>query len=142
MSDIYTWNYVLYVLCHIWHTLKTLSSLFTLITDEEEITFAPTYRFERDRRDKYAYTKAKATGVSSCLLRCSFPSVAHVPSCINSKGKHSKYSLTKELWTQISNDPEHAFALSHLGQIAHVKLCRGSLKIHDKAPGWIQQDYL
>uniref|UniRef100_A0A8C2X163 phosphatidylinositol-3,4,5-trisphosphate 5-phosphatase n=1 Tax=Cyclopterus lumpus TaxID=8103 RepID=A0A8C2X163_CYCLU len=30
--------------------------------DEEEITFAPTYRFERDTRDKYAYTKAKATG--------------------------------------------------------------------------------
>ncbi|XP_076583362.1 phosphatidylinositol 3,4,5-trisphosphate 5-phosphatase 1 [Chaetodon auriga] len=30
--------------------------------DEEEITFAPTYRFERDTREKYAYTKAKATG--------------------------------------------------------------------------------
>ncbi|XP_054646541.1 phosphatidylinositol 3,4,5-trisphosphate 5-phosphatase 1 isoform X2 [Dunckerocampus dactyliophorus] len=29
---------------------------------EEEITFAPTYRFERYTRDKYAYTKAKATG--------------------------------------------------------------------------------
>lgn len=35
-----------------------------LIVDEEEITFAPTYRFERDTREKYAYTKAKATGVS------------------------------------------------------------------------------
>lgn len=32
-------------------------------TVEEEITFAPTYRFERDTREKYAYTKAKATGV-------------------------------------------------------------------------------
>lgn len=32
--------------------------------DEEEVTFAPTYRFERDTREKYAYTKAKATGVS------------------------------------------------------------------------------
>ncbi|XP_033936620.1 phosphatidylinositol 3,4,5-trisphosphate 5-phosphatase 1 isoform X1 [Pseudochaenichthys georgianus] len=30
--------------------------------DEEEITFPPTYRFERDTREKYAYTKAKATG--------------------------------------------------------------------------------
>ncbi|XP_061153063.1 phosphatidylinositol 3,4,5-trisphosphate 5-phosphatase 1 [Syngnathus typhle] len=29
---------------------------------EEEITFAPTYRFERYTRDKYAYTKAKTTG--------------------------------------------------------------------------------
>lgn len=34
--------------------------------DEEEITFAPTYRFERDTREKYVYTKAKATGVSFC----------------------------------------------------------------------------
>lgn len=32
-------------------------------TEEEEITFAPTYRFERDTRERYAYTKAKATGV-------------------------------------------------------------------------------
>ncbi|KAG7267152.1 hypothetical protein CRUP_031863, partial [Coryphaenoides rupestris] len=29
---------------------------------EEDISFAPTYRFERDTREKYAYTKAKATG--------------------------------------------------------------------------------
>ncbi|XP_076009366.1 phosphatidylinositol 3,4,5-trisphosphate 5-phosphatase 1 [Genypterus blacodes] len=50
--------------------------------DEEEITFAPTYRFERDRRDKYAYTKAKATGTkynlpSWCdrVLRKSYPLV-------------------------------------------------------------------
>lgn len=35
------------------------------IADEEEITFPPTYRFERDTRDKYAYTKAKATGVGA-----------------------------------------------------------------------------
>ncbi|XP_023379541.1 phosphatidylinositol 3,4,5-trisphosphate 5-phosphatase 1 [Pteropus vampyrus] len=33
--------------------------------EEEEITFAPTYRFERLTRDKYAYTKQKATG--KCL---------------------------------------------------------------------------
>ncbi|KFO82133.1 Phosphatidylinositol 3,4,5-trisphosphate 5-phosphatase 1, partial [Cuculus canorus] len=31
--------------------------------EEEEITFAPTYRFERGTRDKYAYTKQKATGM-------------------------------------------------------------------------------
>ncbi|KAK9519889.1 hypothetical protein VZT92_022590 [Zoarces viviparus] len=50
--------------------------------DEEEITFPPTYRFERDTRDKYAYTKAKATGTkynlpSWCdrVLRKSYPLV-------------------------------------------------------------------
>ncbi|NXT82126.1 SHIP1 phosphatase, partial [Zapornia atra] len=31
--------------------------------EEEEITFAPTYRFERGTREKYAYTKQKATGM-------------------------------------------------------------------------------
>ncbi|XP_064522781.1 phosphatidylinositol 3,4,5-trisphosphate 5-phosphatase 1 isoform X3 [Pseudopipra pipra] len=31
--------------------------------EEEEITFAPTYRFERGSREKYAYTKQKATGM-------------------------------------------------------------------------------
>ncbi|XP_034036568.1 phosphatidylinositol 3,4,5-trisphosphate 5-phosphatase 1 isoform X2 [Thalassophryne amazonica] len=50
--------------------------------DEEEITFPPTYRFERDTREKYAYTKAKATGTkynlpSWCdrVLRKSYPLV-------------------------------------------------------------------
>uniref|UniRef100_A0A3Q0RCK6 phosphatidylinositol-3,4,5-trisphosphate 5-phosphatase n=1 Tax=Amphilophus citrinellus TaxID=61819 RepID=A0A3Q0RCK6_AMPCI len=50
--------------------------------DEEEITFAPTYRFERDSRERYAYTKAKATGTkynlpSWCdrVLRKSYPLV-------------------------------------------------------------------
>uniref|UniRef100_A0A7N6BEZ7 phosphatidylinositol-3,4,5-trisphosphate 5-phosphatase n=1 Tax=Anabas testudineus TaxID=64144 RepID=A0A7N6BEZ7_ANATE len=50
--------------------------------DEEEITFAPTYRFERETREKYAYTKAKATGTkynlpSWCdrVLRKSYPLV-------------------------------------------------------------------
>ncbi|XP_041701147.1 phosphatidylinositol 3,4,5-trisphosphate 5-phosphatase 1 isoform X2 [Coregonus clupeaformis] len=50
--------------------------------DEEEITFAPTYRFERDTRERYAYTKAKATGTkynlpSWCdrVLRKSYPLV-------------------------------------------------------------------
>uniref|UniRef100_A0A8C9VCR0 phosphatidylinositol-3,4,5-trisphosphate 5-phosphatase n=1 Tax=Scleropages formosus TaxID=113540 RepID=A0A8C9VCR0_SCLFO len=52
--------------------------------EEEEITFAPTYRFERETREKYAYTKAKATGTkynlpSWCdrVLRKSYP-LAHV----------------------------------------------------------------
>lgn len=41
------------------------------VLEEEEITFAPTYRFERGTREKYAYTKQKATGVgeNSCLFR-------------------------------------------------------------------------
>ncbi|KAM9762605.1 phosphatidylinositol 3,4,5-trisphosphate 5-phosphatase 1 isoform 1-T1 [Menidia menidia] len=50
--------------------------------DEEEISFAPTYRFERETREKYAYTKAKATGTkynlpSWCdrVLRKSYPLV-------------------------------------------------------------------
>ncbi|KAJ8277064.1 hypothetical protein GJAV_G00071080 [Gymnothorax javanicus] len=52
--------------------------------EEEEITFPPTYRFERDTREKYAYTKAKATGMkynlpSWCdrVMRKSYP-LAHV----------------------------------------------------------------
>lgn len=36
--------------------------MFTF-TEEEDITFPPTYRFERDTHEKYVYTKAKATGV-------------------------------------------------------------------------------
>lgn len=61
--------------------------------DEEEITFAPTYRFERFTRDKYAYTKAKATGTkynlpSWCdrVLRKSYPLVhviCHAYGCTN-----------------------------------------------------------
>ncbi|KAK0137918.1 Phosphatidylinositol 3,4,5-trisphosphate 5-phosphatase 1 [Merluccius polli] len=50
--------------------------------DEEDISFPPTYRFERDTREKYAYTKAKATGTkynlpSWCdrVLRKSYPLV-------------------------------------------------------------------
>lgn len=48
---------------------------FILTVDEEEITFAPTYRFERDTREKYAYTKAKATGVS--LSQMSLAPISH-----------------------------------------------------------------
>lgn len=42
---------------------------FCLVSEEEEITFAPTYRFERLTRDRYAYTKQKATGVSAARPR-------------------------------------------------------------------------
>ncbi|XP_066521279.1 phosphatidylinositol 3,4,5-trisphosphate 5-phosphatase 1 isoform X2 [Hoplias malabaricus] len=61
--------------------------------EEEEITFPPTYRFERDTREKYAYTKAKATGTkynlpSWCdrVLRKSYPMVhvaCHSYGCTN-----------------------------------------------------------
>lgn len=46
------------------HGKSKLKPWFCLVAEEEEITFAPTYRFERLTRDKYAYTKQKATGVS------------------------------------------------------------------------------
>lgn len=55
-----------------WGRMRSLHMMFEkiasdncAIADEEEITFPPTYRFERDTREKYAYTKAKATGVRS-----------------------------------------------------------------------------
>ncbi|XP_045150265.1 phosphatidylinositol 3,4,5-trisphosphate 5-phosphatase 1 [Echinops telfairi] len=38
-------------------------SMGQVVAEEEEITFAPTYRFERLTRDKYVYTKQKATGM-------------------------------------------------------------------------------
>ncbi|KAM3619855.1 uncharacterized protein V6R79_014724 [Siganus canaliculatus] len=63
-------------------TLERNEGKVFLHFDEEEITFPPTYRFERDTRDKYAYTKAKATGTkynlpSWCdrVLRKSYPLV-------------------------------------------------------------------
>lgn len=37
-------------------------------TEEEDITFPPTYRFERDTHERYVYTKAKATGVLIFLV--------------------------------------------------------------------------
>lgn len=59
-----------------------------MIVDEEEIMFAPTYRFERDTREKYAYTKAKATGVSLHWCTRLFPvwflSVSRVPKILKS----------------------------------------------------------
>ncbi|XP_069069872.1 phosphatidylinositol 3,4,5-trisphosphate 5-phosphatase 1 isoform X2 [Pleurodeles waltl] len=44
-------------------TLERRERKVFLFFDEEEITFAPTYRYERSTRDKYAYTKQKATSI-------------------------------------------------------------------------------
>ncbi|XP_029285211.1 phosphatidylinositol 3,4,5-trisphosphate 5-phosphatase 1 [Cottoperca gobio] len=78
--------------------------------DEEEITFAPTYRFERDTREKYAYTKAKATGTkynlpSWCdrVLRKSYPLV-HVVS--------QAYGCTNDIMT---SDHSPLFASFEVG---------------------------
>ncbi|KAF7711757.1 hypothetical protein HF521_000768 [Silurus meridionalis] len=64
-----------------------------LYYDEEDITFPPTYRFERDTHERYVYTKAKATGTkynlpSWCdrVLRKSYPQVhvaCHSYGCTN-----------------------------------------------------------
>ncbi|XP_030647188.1 phosphatidylinositol 3,4,5-trisphosphate 5-phosphatase 1 [Chanos chanos] len=63
-------------------TMERAEGKVFLHYEEEEITFAPTYRFERDTREKYVYTKAKATGTkynlpSWCdrVLRKSYPLV-------------------------------------------------------------------
>uniref|UniRef100_A0A674A7Z7 phosphatidylinositol-3,4,5-trisphosphate 5-phosphatase n=1 Tax=Salmo trutta TaxID=8032 RepID=A0A674A7Z7_SALTR len=70
------------LLCRDQLTIEKGEEKVFLHYDEEEITFAPTYRFERDTREKYAYTKAKATGTkynlpSWCdrVLRKSYPLV-------------------------------------------------------------------
>ncbi|KAM9832665.1 phosphatidylinositol 3,4,5-trisphosphate 5-phosphatase 1 [Neosynchiropus ocellatus] len=77
---------------------------------EEEITFAPTYRFERYTREKYAYTKAKATGTkynlpSWCdrVLRKSYPDVYVV--C-------QAYGCTNDIMT---SDHSPVFASFELG---------------------------
>ncbi|XP_078522146.1 phosphatidylinositol 3,4,5-trisphosphate 5-phosphatase 1 [Lissotriton helveticus] len=44
-------------------TLERRERKVFLFFDEEEITFAPTYRYERLTREKYAYTKQKATSI-------------------------------------------------------------------------------
>ncbi|XP_051562601.1 phosphatidylinositol 3,4,5-trisphosphate 5-phosphatase 1-like isoform X2 [Myxocyprinus asiaticus] len=78
--------------------------------EEEEITFAPTYRFERDTREKYAYTKAKATGTkynlpSWCdrVLRKSYPMVHAV--C-------NSYGCTNDIMT---SDHSPVFATFDVG---------------------------
>lgn len=46
------------------HYFSSIFYLFAFtFTEEEEITFPPTYRLEKDTHERYAYTKAKATGV-------------------------------------------------------------------------------
>ncbi|XP_010345510.1 phosphatidylinositol 3,4,5-trisphosphate 5-phosphatase 1 isoform X1 [Saimiri boliviensis] len=51
------------LLCHDQLLTERKEQKVFLHFEEEEITFAPTYRFERCTRDKYAYTKQKATGM-------------------------------------------------------------------------------
>uniref|UniRef100_A0A4W5QX18 phosphatidylinositol-3,4,5-trisphosphate 5-phosphatase n=1 Tax=Hucho hucho TaxID=62062 RepID=A0A4W5QX18_9TELE len=70
------------LLCRDQLTIEKGEEKVFLHFDEEEITFPPTYRFERDTRERYAYTKAKATGTkynlpSWCdrVLRKSYPLV-------------------------------------------------------------------
>uniref|UniRef100_A0A2K5F0I5 phosphatidylinositol-3,4,5-trisphosphate 5-phosphatase n=1 Tax=Aotus nancymaae TaxID=37293 RepID=A0A2K5F0I5_AOTNA len=53
------------LLCHDQLLTERKEQKVFLYFEEEEITFAPTYRFERYTRDKYAYTKQKATGVTN-----------------------------------------------------------------------------
>ncbi|KAG9341590.1 hypothetical protein JZ751_019105 [Albula glossodonta] len=72
------------LLCHDQLSIEMGEEKVFLHYEEEEITFAPTYRFERDTREKYVYTKAKATGTkynlpSWCdrVLRKSYP-LSHV----------------------------------------------------------------
>nr|XP_006003065.1 PREDICTED: phosphatidylinositol 3,4,5-trisphosphate 5-phosphatase 1 [Latimeria chalumnae] len=43
-------------------TMERKENKIFLNFEEEEITFAPTYRYERNTREKYAYIKPKATG--------------------------------------------------------------------------------
>ncbi|KAL1023384.1 hypothetical protein UPYG_G00040160 [Umbra pygmaea] len=70
------------LLCRDQLTMEKGEGKVFLHYEEEEITFAPTYRYERDTRERYAYTKAKATGTkynlpSWCdrVLRKSYPLV-------------------------------------------------------------------
>ncbi|XP_039618630.1 phosphatidylinositol 3,4,5-trisphosphate 5-phosphatase 1 [Polypterus senegalus] len=50
------------LLCRDQLTIERNEGKVFLHFEEEDITFAPTYRFERDTREKYAYTKIKTTG--------------------------------------------------------------------------------
>uniref|UniRef100_A0A3B4B2S6 phosphatidylinositol-3,4,5-trisphosphate 5-phosphatase n=1 Tax=Periophthalmus magnuspinnatus TaxID=409849 RepID=A0A3B4B2S6_9GOBI len=90
--------------------------------DEEEITFAPTYRFERYTREKYAYTKAKATGTkynlpSWCdrVLRKSYPLV-HV-NC------HAYGSCTNDIMT---SDHSPVFASYEVGVVSQFVSKQGT----------------
>lgn len=115
-------------LCCMWFSVSTLLDafiycqyiilkLYFLTVDEEEITFAPTYRFERDTREKYAYTKAKATGVSSCSVRCLLP--VRLLSITKTKTKRWQH------WTQMSVDTENVicFQVSDWQSLAYTVCC-------------------
>eukprot|EP00079_Xenopus_tropicalis_P035772 XP_017949543.1 PREDICTED: phosphatidylinositol 3,4,5-trisphosphate 5-phosphatase 1 [Xenopus tropicalis] len=51
------------LLAHDQLNLERKENLIFFQFDEEEITFPPTYRFERGSRERYCYTKQKATGI-------------------------------------------------------------------------------
>ncbi|XP_048362861.1 phosphatidylinositol 3,4,5-trisphosphate 5-phosphatase 1 [Sphaerodactylus townsendi] len=51
------------LLCYDQLLLERRDQKVFLQFEEEEITFAPTYRFERNTRENYVYTKQKATGM-------------------------------------------------------------------------------
>ncbi|XP_012990311.1 phosphatidylinositol 3,4,5-trisphosphate 5-phosphatase 1 isoform X2 [Esox lucius] len=98
------------LLCRDQLTMERGEGKVFLHYDEEDITFAPTYRFERDTRERYAYTKAKATGTkynlpSWCdrVLRKSYP-LAHV-SC-------QSYGCTNDI---MSSDHSPVFATFEVG---------------------------
>ena len=41
----------------------------TSVSDEEEITFPPTYRYQKGALQKFAWKKVKKTGVCICLYK-------------------------------------------------------------------------
>ncbi|KAG8003514.1 Phosphatidylinositol 3 [Nibea albiflora] len=105
--------------------------------DEEEITFAPTYRFERDTREKYAYTKAKATGTkynlpSWCdrVLRKSYPLI-HVV-C-------QAYGCTNDIMT---SDHSPVFASFEVGVASQFVSKQGLITDHITTHYYIQNQSL
>jgi len=52
--------------------------LFMSLADEEEITFPPTYRFQKWTRDRYVWEKFKATGVSRWCDVCKLSSTVQL----------------------------------------------------------------
>uniref|UniRef100_A0A6Q2ZMF0 phosphatidylinositol-3,4,5-trisphosphate 5-phosphatase n=1 Tax=Esox lucius TaxID=8010 RepID=A0A6Q2ZMF0_ESOLU len=110
------------LLCRDQLTMERGEGKVFLHYDEEDITFAPTYRFERDTRERYAYTKAKATGTkynlpSWCdrVLRKSYP-LAHV-SC-------QSYGCTNDI---MSSDHSPVFATFEVGVASQFVSKQGKL---------------
>ncbi|KAM6963111.1 phosphatidylinositol 3,4,5-trisphosphate 5-phosphatase 1 [Aplochiton taeniatus] len=117
--------------------------------DEEDITFAPTYRFERDTREKYAYTKAKATGTkynlpSWCdrVLRKSYPLV-HVVcqsyGCTNDimSSDHSPVFATFEVGVASQFVSKHDPSNTSNGGIKFMN-CVATLKTKSKTKFYIE----